>query len=76
MFLLWFDDTKKKTVEQKILEGVERYLERFGERPNVCVVHRGAQVPALGIEIREAEYVRPNYFWIGLEDNEPSARAA
>ena len=67
MFLLWYDDTKKKPVEEKILEGVQRYIYRFGETPNVCLVHPSETVQASGMVIRQASYVRPNYYWIGVE---------
>ncbi len=67
MFLLWFDDTKKKPVEEKISEGISRYVERFGEAPNICLVNPSELVSAKGLLIRPAAYVRPNYYWIGVE---------
>ena len=67
MFLLWFDDTKKKPAEEKILEGVQRYVERFGETPNVCLVNPSEAVQAQGIVVRPTAYVRPNNYWIGVE---------
>ena len=67
MFLLWYDDTKKKATEEKILEGVQRYKERFGENPNVCLVNPSQAVNAQGLIIRPTAHVRPNYYWIGVE---------
>lgn len=75
MYLLWFDDTKKKPTEEKILEGVQRYRERFGRAPNVCLVHPSQAVSAKGLAIRPTSHVRPNYYWIGREAAE-GARAA
>ncbi len=75
MFLLWYDDTKKKPTEEKILEGIERYVQRFGARPNLCLVHPEEVVQARGIAIRGAEYVRRNNYWIGVESSE-AGRAA
>ncbi len=75
MFLLWFDDTKKKPVEEKILEGVQRYVERFGQTPNVCLVNPGEAVQANGITVRPTAYVRPNNYWLGVEAaSEPAPR--
>ncbi len=80
MFLLWYDDTKKKPVEEKILEGIERYIERFGETPNLCLVNPSQAVQAQGIIVRPTTYVRPNNYWIGIEAEEvkraPRRRAA
>ena len=76
MYLLWYDDTKKKPTEEKILEGVQRYVERFAQTPNVCLVNPSEVVHAQGLMIRPTAYVRPNYYWIGVEKElAPKARA-
>ena len=75
MFLLWYDDTKKKPAEEKILEGVRRYIERFGETPNVCLVHPSEAVSAQGLMIRPTAYVRPNNYWIGVEEQAVKKKA-
>lgn len=75
MFLLWYDDTKKKPAEEKILEGVRRYIERFGETPNVCLVNPAEATTARGLVIRPTAYVRPNNYWIGVDDT-PAAKPA
>lgn len=67
MYLLWYDDTKKKPTEDKILEGVQRYVERFGQTPNVCLVNPSEVILSNGITVRPASYVRPNHYWIGVE---------
>lgn len=69
MFLLWYDDTKKKSAEDKILEGVKRYVERFGETPNICLVSPSEMVQAQGLLVRPAAHVRPNNYWIGVESD-------
>ncbi|MFL5735626.1 MAG: hypothetical protein ACJ78Q_20915 [Chloroflexia bacterium] len=65
MFLGWFDDTPKKSVVEKIKEAVERYMVKFGEAPNVCLVSPGEVVTVDGVEVKAVEYVRPNHFWVG-----------
>lgn len=67
MYLLWYDDTKKKPTEDKILEGVQRYVERFGQTPNVCLVNPSEVILSNGITVRPASYVRLNHYWIGVE---------
>ncbi len=68
MFLGWFDDTPKKSVMQKLEEAVERYVDKFGEAPNLCLVNATNATTYDGLEVRVADYVRPNHFWVGRGD--------
>jgi hypothetical protein len=68
MFLGWFDDTPKKSVAQKLAEAVERYVDKFGEAPNLCLVNSANLTTYDGLEVRVADYVRPNHFWVGRGD--------
>ncbi len=77
MFLGWYDDTPKKSVKQKIEEAVERYLSKFGEEPNLCLVNASDETEYGGLKVKVVEYVRPNYFWVGREEVlSPGAQAA
>ena len=40
--LLWFDDDPRKPVDRKIGEAAQRYLQRFGVQPTLCLVHQPA----------------------------------
>ncbi len=68
MFLGWYDDTPKKSVTEKIEEAIERFVAKFGEAPNVCLVNAENVVAIEGLEVKAAPYVRPNHFWIGREE--------
>ncbi len=68
MFLGWFDDTPKKSVSDKIEEAVERYLDKFGETPNICLVNAVNVTAFKDLEVRAVEYVRPNHFWVGKDE--------
>ena len=76
MFLGWFDDTPKKSVSEKIAEAVERYKDKFGEAPNVCLVNASDAATYKGLEVRPVEYVRPNHFWVGRVEVVAGAAAA
>jgi hypothetical protein len=76
MFLGWFDDTPKKGVAEKIQEAVERYIEKFGEEPNLCLVNARDVVAYNGLEVKPVEYVRPNHFWVGREEVLPATAQA
>ncbi|MDQ5825310.1 MAG: hypothetical protein M3441_14045 [Chloroflexota bacterium] len=65
MFLGWFDDTPKKSTADKLEEAVERYLAKFGEKPDLCLVNQKDATTYKGLDVRVVEYVRPNHFWVG-----------
>ena len=65
MFLGWFDDTPKKSTAEKLEEAVERYLAKFGEKPDLCLVNQKDATTYKGLDVRVVEYVRPNHFWVG-----------
>ncbi|HEY0071861.1 MAG TPA: hypothetical protein VGE04_18020 [Chloroflexia bacterium] len=65
MFLGWFDDTPKKSAAEKLDEAVERYLAKFGEKPDLCLVNQKDATTHAGMEVKVVEYVRPNHFWVG-----------
>ncbi len=74
MFLVWFDDSKKVATEEKIKNAIERYVERMGQHPNVCLVNKAdANVKVEGISIHAVDYVRPGYYWVGIEDETQQA---
>lgn len=65
------DDNPKKTVETKILEGINAYLDRFQVMPNVVLMSEAdlnalAQ-PVNGVQPRKESYIRKNNFWFGIE---------
>ena len=72
MFLGWFDDTPKKATADKLEEAIERYLMKFGESPDLCLVNQKDLVAREDIDIRVVEYVRPNHFWIGKAESLPA----
>jgi hypothetical protein len=76
MFLGWFDDTPKKSVQSKIEEAVERYVAKFGEDPNICLVNSADATTYETLEVRPVPYVRPNHFWIGRDEALLAVQAA
>ena len=68
MFLGWFDDDRKKRPEQKIAEGVERFKEKFGYMPSICLVNEAdAGCVVDGIEVVVKPFIRKSHYWIGDE---------
>lgn len=67
--LLWFDSDPKRPLEDKVAAAVQRYLEKFGVRPDACHVNPG-QLPQQethveGVRIVADDNVLPHHFWVG-----------
>jgi hypothetical protein len=73
MYLLWFDDTNRKTTPMKVLEAVAAYERHFKRRPNLVLMHESEQVPIDGMTTRVETFVRRNNFWIGHEELDKAA---
>src|SRR5947209_6259982 len=68
MYLAWFDADRKKPVAEKIEEARERYVEKFGAEPVVCLVNPADVVEGSAVELRPATYIGRNCFWIGVDE--------
>ncbi len=68
MYLAWFDDHPKKDLRFKIIEAIDAYEYRFGERPNVVLVNESqTSEPVEGVNVVVRPYIRQHYFWVGIE---------
>jgi len=70
--LLWFDDTTRDLAE-KVLTAAQRYRQKFGAPPNLCLVHpstlSNGKVQKVGkVRVAPHRSVLPNHFWIGVEE--------
>lgn len=86
MFLGWYDPDRKKPARQKLAEAVERYVEKFGAAPALCLTNPidAAELetptkafptpPALPVEA--AAYVPRWTFYVGEPDAEAAPLAA
>lgn len=71
--LLWFDDDKKRTLEEKVQRAVAHYFQKFGQRPSVCYLNpgtmNGGPQAVSGVQLCTAKNVLLHHFWIGLEES-------
>lgn len=74
MYLGWFDDSKRP-VSEKIDEAIERFVAKFGRKPNVCLVNTAVVVSHPSLTVRAVDYVRPNNFWVGVDEERLTQRA-
>ena len=74
--MMWFDNNPKMELDGKIQRAVAYYEEKYGQKPDCCMVHPSMLVgdaAALGrddsrLEICPADFVNPNHFWIGMKE--------
>ena len=70
-YLLWYDDTPKRPLAEKVGDALERYLARTGQRADICLVHTGDLTSLLvlpeypTLEIQAERRVRPNTVQVG-----------
>lgn len=78
--LLWFDNDPKRNLADKISRAAGRYQVRFGRKPTMCYLNIAdleTNVEEVdGIYLRPASDVRPHHFWIGVEHEPVTAKAA
>ncbi len=69
MFLMWFDDDRKKTVTEKIATALAAYEERFHARANVVLVNAEevGEAPA-SVRVRPQPFIQRSNFYVGVED--------
>lgn len=69
MFLMWYDDSRKKTVTEKIAEALVAYEQRFHANPNLVLVNVAEVGDApQSVKVRPLPYIQPSNFYVGIED--------
>ena len=69
--LLWYDDDPRKTLEMKIEQAAARYREKYGSAPTACFVNPSAVAQPTrqaGMRVAPGRTIRPNYLWIGVDE--------
>jgi hypothetical protein len=71
--MLWFDNDPKTALTVKVDRAVEYYRQKYGHRPDLCLVHPSMLTGDLagpdGIVIRPYRAVLPGHLWIGKEEH-------
>jgi hypothetical protein len=68
-YLVWYDESAKKSASEKIQEAIAAYITRFAIAPNLVLVNSADQVAVDGVLIRSERTVQPNNFWVGMRDD-------
>lgn len=79
MFLGWYDPDTRFPVERKLSEAIERYVEKFGSEPEICLTSAADAAALEGkttIPVRAVSFVSRHTFYVGVEDDPVEIRAA
>jgi hypothetical protein len=71
--MLWYDDDKKSTLEEKVSQAVNYYENKYGRAPTLCLVNprtlNGGPKKVAKLELRSAHNVLLHHFWVGIAEN-------
>jgi hypothetical protein len=71
MFLVWYDNDRKRKLAEKVAQAAERYTERFGAAPEIVLLNpaqAGDEEVIAGIPVRTTAFVLPNHVYIGVDE--------
>ncbi len=70
--MLWLDDDKRMTLDDKIRRAADYYRQKYGQSPNLCLVNKAAlenEKQVGPIEVKPVGHVLPHHFWVGVKAN-------
>ncbi len=67
-YLAWYDDDRKKPAREKIDEAVERFIEKYGYSPNLCLVSDSEPVEHEELVVRSVHRVARHNYWLGYDE--------
>lgn len=68
--MLWLDDDKQRTLDDKVKRAAEYYQNKYGSMPNLCLVNKtmlAEKYRVDKIDVQPARYVLPNHLWLGVK---------
>lgn len=68
LYFVWYDDTPKKLVVDKLQEAIAAYVARFQMRPSLVLVNAVDHLEMADVLVRAERTVQPNTFWVAHEE--------
>jgi hypothetical protein len=68
LYFVWYDDSPKKLVAEKIQEAIAAYVTRFAIQPSLLLVNAVDHMELTDMLVRSERTVQPNTFWLGYEE--------
>jgi hypothetical protein len=68
LYFVWYDDSPKKPVAEKIQEAIAAFVTRFAMQPSLLLVNAVDHMEFNNVLVRAERTVQPNTFWLGYEE--------
>ncbi|MEO7910265.1 MAG: hypothetical protein ABIV47_11510 [Roseiflexaceae bacterium] len=68
LYFVWYDDTAKKPLVEKIQEAIAAYVTRFAIQPSLMLVNVADVMEFANVLVRAERTVQPNTFWLAYEE--------
>lgn len=68
--MLWLDDDRHRSLDEKVNRAVEYYRDKYGRMPEMCLVNKGmlATEKRVGkVSVQPIANILPHHFWLGME---------
>ena len=75
--MMWLDDDKRRSLEEKISRAADYYEMKYGRSPNQCYVNTRTLVEkkAIGrLLVEPAATILPHHFWIGIQGTDAAGQ--
>jgi len=70
--MLWLDDDKHTSFEEKIRRAAGHYWEKYGQMPDLCLANQGMlaeEKQVDKIQVQPVHHVLINHFWVGVKNS-------
>lgn len=67
--MLWLDDDRSRSLEEKVLRAVEYYREKYGRFPDTCLVNSTMlkdETKVGKVNVQPLANILPHHFWLGM----------
>ncbi|MBK7893923.1 MAG: hypothetical protein WAS33_00145 [Candidatus Promineifilaceae bacterium] len=68
--MLWLDDDRNRSLDEKVSRAVEYYAEKYGRMPELCLVNKTMLVEEMlvgKVSVQPQSAILPHYFWLGMK---------
>jgi hypothetical protein len=71
--MLWFDNDKTRTLQEKIERAAAYYRQKYDAAPTACYINpaaldNGAEFQVNSVAVLPLKIVLPHHFWVGVEE--------
>lgn len=67
--MLWLDDDRTRSLDEKVSRAVDYYREKYGRMPELCLVNKTmlAEEKLVGkVSVQPQSAILPHHFWVGM----------